>query len=370
MTDLRLRGLTRRFGDVLALDHLDLDVGGGSITVLLGPSGCGKTTALRLIAGLLTPTAGQVWFGDREVTAVPAERRGAVMVFQDHRLFPFLSAGDNVAFGLRLRGVDRRERRRAAEGVLERVGLAGLAGRRPSELSSGQRQRVALARALVLDPEVLLLDEPLANLDAHLRADLRDLLLDLQRERDLTMVVVTHDQEEAVVLATDIALLFDGRLHQHGAPRAFYERPATARTARFFGNRNLVPGTRHGAVVDTPLGRLVVPEGAPGGDDVWVLLRPERLQVVRGAVDLPQVTGRVRSSVYLGTRTRVEVEVAGARLRVDAADDALADAGPGTLLTVARPPGAVWTVPRDDHALPPPVSDPEVLATTDVTEPA
>ncbi len=348
MSDLHLEGLTRRFGDVVALDHLDLDIAGGSITALLGPSGCGKTTALKLMAGLLPPSAGRVRFGTQDVTDVAAERRGAVMVFQDHRLFPYLSAGDNVAFGLRMRGAGRRERRRAAAAALEQVGLAGLEGRRPAELSGGQRQRVALARALVLEPEVLLLDEPLANLDAHLRSGMRELILDLQRQRSLTTVVVTHHQEEAVVLAEDIALLFDGRLHQHGAPRTFFERPATARTARFFGATNLVPGRRQGRHVETPLGRLPVPEGAPGGADVWVLVRPERLVVVRGETDLPQVTGRVRSSVYLGTRTRVEVEVAGVRLTVDASDDALADAGPGTHLRLALPPAALWTVPRDD----------------------
>ncbi len=364
MTDIHLDGLTRRFGDVLALDDLHLDVAGGSITALLGPSGCGKTTALQLVAGLLRPTSGRVRFGDRDVTEVAAERRGAVMVFQDHRLFPYLTAGDNVAFGLRMRGVARRERRRTAAAALERVGLEGLAGRRPAELSSGQRQRVALARALVLEPEVLLLDEPLANLDAHLRAGMRELILDLQRDRQLTMVVVTHDQEEAVVLAGDIALLFDGRLHQHGAPRTFFERPATARTARFFGTTNLVPGHRSGRQVRTPLGVLHVPDGAPGsgadgtpehGSDsipgagaVWVLVRPERLRVDRGDTDHPRVTGRVLHSTYLGTRTRAEVEVAGVRLTVDASDDALADAGPGTSLTLVLPPAALWTVPRAD----------------------
>ncbi len=368
MTDIHLDGLTRRFGDVLALDDLHLDVAGGSITALLGPSGCGKTTALKLLAGLLRPTAGRVRFGDRDVTEVAAERRGAVMVFQDHRLFPYLSAGDNVAFGLRMRGVARRERRRSAAAALERVGLDGLAGRRPGELSSGQRQRVALARALVLEPEVLLLDEPLANLDAHLRAGMRELILDLQRDRELTLVVVTHDQEEAVVLAEDIALLFDGRLHQHGAPRTFFERPATARTARFFGTTNLVPGHRSGTQVHTPLGELHVPDGAPdsapdsgpdgrsgrgpdgapGGGAVWVLVRPERLQVDRGDSDHPRVTGRVLHSTYLGTRTRAEVEVAGVRLTVDASDDTLADAGPGTSLTLVLPPSALWTVPREE----------------------
>ena len=348
MTDIQLTGLTRRFGDVLALDDLHLDVAGGSITALLGPSGCGKTTALKLIAGLLRPTAGRVRFGDRDVTDVAAERRDAVMVFQDHRLFPYLSAGDNVAFGLRMRGVGRRERLRAAAEALEQVELAGLAGRRPAELSGGQQQRVALARALVLEPQVLLLDEPLANLDTHLRTGMRRLILDLQRERELTTVVVTHDQEEAVVLAEDIALLFDGRLHQHGAPRTFFERPATARTARFFGNTNLVPGRRRGTEVATALGRLHVPDGVPGDGAVWVLVRPERLQVDRGGTDHPRVTGRVHSSSYLGTRTRAEVEVAGVRLTIDASDDALADAGPGTSLSLALPPAALWTVPRED----------------------
>jgi ABC-type Fe3+/spermidine/putrescine transport system ATPase subunit len=351
MIDIRLERLTRRYGSVTALDGLTLDIGGGTVTALLGPSGCGKTTALKLMAGLLDPTGGRVLFDGRDVTDVPAERRGAVMVFQDHRLFPYLSAGDNVAFGLRMRGVPRRQRRREAEAALERVGLDGLADRRPAELSGGQQQRVALARALVLQPEVLLLDEPLANLDAHLREGMRELILDVQRELELTTVVVTHDQEEAVVLAEDIALLFDGRLHQHGAPRTFFEHPATERTARFFGAANLVAGRRHGDRVHTPIGNLRVPDGAPGGEEVWLAIRPERL-VVGGdpASDGQHVQGRVVSSAFLGTRTRAMVEVAGVRLTVDVADDALADVGPGTLLTLGLPAEALWTVPREATA--------------------
>jgi ABC-type Fe3+/spermidine/putrescine transport system ATPase subunit len=351
MIDIRLEKLTRHYGSVTALDGLTLDIGGGTVTALLGPSGCGKTTALKLMAGLLDPTSGRVLFDGRDVTAVPAERRGAVMVFQDHRLFPYLSAGDNVAFGLRMRGVPRQQRRREAEAALERVGLDDLADRRPAELSGGQQQRVALARALVLQPEVLLLDEPLANLDAHLREGMRELILDVQRERDLTTVVVTHDQEEAVVLAEEIALLFDGRLHQHGAPRTFFEHPATERTARFFGAANLVAGRRHDDRVHSALGTLRVPDGAPGGDEVWLTIRPERL-VVGGAsaADGQHVQGRVVSSAFLGTRTRATVEVAGVRLTVDVADDALADVGPGTLLTLGLPAEALWTVPRDRMA--------------------
>jgi ABC-type Fe3+/spermidine/putrescine transport system ATPase subunit len=350
MIDVHLDDLTRRYGTVTALDGLTIDIGGGSVTALLGPSGCGKTTALKLMAGLLDPTAGRVRFGDRDVTDVPAERRGAVMVFQDHRLFPYLSAGDNVAFGLRMRGVPRRKRRRAAEEALERVGLGGLAARRPAELSGGQRQRVALARALVLRPDVLLLDEPLANLDAHLRADMRELILGVQRERELTTIVVTHDQEEATILAEDIALLFDGRLHQNGAPRTFFEHPATERTARFFGPTNLVPGRRSRDQVDTPFGRLHVPDGAPSGSDVWLTVRPERLAVGGPPTGHQQVQGRVLSSAFLGTRTRATVDVAGARLTVDVTDDALADVGPGTILTLGLPPDALWTVPREPGA--------------------
>jgi ABC-type Fe3+/spermidine/putrescine transport system ATPase subunit len=358
--DIRLEGLTRRYGDVVALDELTLDIGGGTVTALLGPSGCGKTTALKLIAGLLDPSAGRVRFAGRDVTEVPAERHGAVMVFQDHRLFPYLSAADNVAFGLRMRGVPRQERRRRAFALLERVGLEGLGDRRPAELSGGQQQRVALARALVLQPDVLLLDEPLANLDAHLREGMRELILDVQRERELTTVVVTHDQEEAVVLAEDIGLLFDGRLHQHGAPRTFFEHPATERTARFFGATNIVPGRRHGDLVHGPLGRLRVVEGAPGGPDVWVTIRPERISVgAAAAVHDHRVEGRVISSAFLGTRTRAVVEVAGIRLTVDVADDALADVGPGSVLTLVLPHDALWTVPRDttEATAPSPGSD-------------
>ena len=348
MTAIELDDLTLRYGEVTGIEDLTLDLAPGEITAFLGPSGCGKTTVLKLIAGLLSPTSGRVRFDGRDVTDVVAEKRGAVMVFQDHRLFPHLSVGDNVAFGLRMRGVARAERRAAADRMLARVGLPDVADRRPSALSGGQRQRVALARALVLDPAVLLLDEPLANLDAHLRDGMRALIADLQRERELTTVVVTHDQEEAVVLADHLALVFDGRLHQHGAPRTFFERPATARTARFFGSPNLIPGRRDGREVATALGRLSVPDGAPSGDEVLVVVRPERLRVVD--VDVAEVTGTVRGVRFLGTRTRAEVDVADQRLVLDTTGGELADLGPGRTVGLALPPDALWTVPAEWHA--------------------
>jgi ABC-type Fe3+/spermidine/putrescine transport system ATPase subunit len=261
MTAISLSSLTKRFGEVTALDGLDLELPAGRITALLGPSGCGKTTTLKLIGGLTTPTDGSVRFDGVDQSGVRAEHRQAVMVFQDHLLFPYLSVADNVAFGLRMRGVGGRRRRALAEEMLERVGLPGTAERSPEELSGGQRQRVALARALVVEPQVLLLDEPLASLDPHLRDGMRDLILEVQRDLAVTTVVVTHDQEEAAVLADRIAVMFDGRVAQVGTARELHDRPAGETVARFLGSPNLLPGVRSGHVVATAAGDLAVPNG-------------------------------------------------------------------------------------------------------------
>jgi len=363
---LHLRGITKRYGEVVALDAVDLEVAPGLITTLVGPSGCGKSTLLGVVAGLTAPTAGRVHLGGRDVTDLPAERRGAVLVFQEHRLFPFLTAVEDVAFGLRMRGVPRRERGRRAAEMLERVGLGGLGGRRPAELSGGQRQRVALARALVLDPQVLLLDEPLSSLDPHLRDGLRELVVELQRERELTTVVVTHDREEAVVFGDRLAVLLDGRLHQHAGPRDVVERPATGEVARFIGATEVLPGRRSRDAVTTPIGPLPLPAAAPsaGGDpgdgaDVEVVLRRDRLRLraVGDAPDDPTGThgrarsdrcllaGRVAAARYLGTRTRVTVSVDGHELTVEAPSAELAALGAGAAVTLEIPAEAVWLVP-------------------------
>ncbi|MCC5947142.1 MAG: ABC transporter ATP-binding protein [Nitriliruptoraceae bacterium] len=376
MTAIVLEGVTHDYGATRALDHVSLEVGSGTVTALLGPSGCGKTTALKVIAGLVSPTRGRVRLGDRDVTDVPAERRDAVMVFQDHRLFPYLTAVDNVAFGLRMRGVGARQRRARAAEALERVGLGGLGDRRPDALSGGQQQRVALARALVLEPRVLLLDEPLASLDTHLRDDLRALILEIHREHDLTTVVVTHDREEATVLADEIALLFDGRVHQHGAPRSFFERPRSARSARFFGAVNLLPATASSTAanstgpdgaaagsigpssagsdlrLDTPFGAIDGVPGAVGSGAAWVTIRPERVVVDPAAdrVDVHRVEGRVVAASFLGDRTRAVVDVDGTEVTVDVHDDALIDAGPGRSVRLGLPINALWTIPRESSA--------------------
>jgi ABC-type Fe3+/spermidine/putrescine transport system ATPase subunit len=232
---LRLDRVSAGYGKGLVLQDLTLRTEPGRLTAVLGPSGCGKTTLLKLVAGLLVPETGDIWFGGERMTGVAAEKRGIAMVFQKPLLFPHMTVADNVAFGLTMRGWDAERRRSAVEDALRMVQLEGFGGRRPQELSGGQEQRVALARALVTAPRVLLLDEPLSALDENLRADMRALVRDLQRRLGITTIFVTHDQREACEISDEIALLLGGRLAQMGPARVFYTDPASAAVARFFG---------------------------------------------------------------------------------------------------------------------------------------
>lgn len=311
MTHVTLHSLSKTYDrHHPAVADVCLDIPCGRITALLGPSGCGKTTLLKMIAGLLPPSAGDVCFDGQSVLHVPAERRGAVMVFQNHLLFPTMSVFDNVAFGLKMRGETKAVIGERVAAMLDLVKLSGFEHRRPHQLSGGQRQRVALARALVIEPKVLLLDEPLSNLDAHLRNEMRDLIYGLQRQLGITTVVVTHDQEEAVILADQIALIFDGALHQVGAPDDFYERPKTEAIARFFGGANFIPGHQSGAYVDTAFGPFRhrgcrLPDGP-----VLATIRPENIRLVADDETDNTVDGTVVSRVYAGTHTRLRVQAA------------------------------------------------------------
>ena len=293
---ISLRGVAKRYGDVTALHPLDLEVEGGTLVTLLGPSGCGKTTLLRLVAGLETASEGAILIGGRDVTRLPAGERNVSMVFQSYALFPHMTVRENVAYGLVSSGLGKREAVQRAEAALESVGLAGFGARMPSEVSGGQQQRVAVARALVLEPQVLLLDEPLSNLDARLRRSMREDIRALQQRLSLTCLYVTHDQQEALAVSDRIVVMRDGRVAQAGTPEELYTRPNSLFVAGFMGDANQLRGVlaADGTLQIGPLRLQVVAEGvAPGELDVVV--RPEAIRFATAG--LP---ARVRRASYMG----------------------------------------------------------------------
>jgi spermidine/putrescine ABC transporter ATP-binding subunit len=364
---IAIREASKRFGPVLAVDRVSLDVRDGELFTLLGPSGCGKTTLLRLVAGFHRPDTGRILFGEREVTDLPPYARNIGMVFQNYALWPHMTVFQNVAYGLRLRRVRGAElETRVAEG-LRKVNLSGLGARYPGQLSGGQQQRVALARVLVLSPDILLLDEPLSNLDAKIRVQVRAEIRTLQQELGITTVYVTHDQEEALSLSDRVAVMRDGRVLQLGPPRELYERPRTRFVADFVGTNNLVPGTVVDAAgetvtVDTGLGRLRArpPKGGeslPVGRPTVLAIRPENVTVGTPGAD-PTSTdgnrcpGRIALAAYLGNTLRYDVEaVGGLTLKADIRDpwhhEPLAR---GTPVTLAFPPSVTLALPDDEPA--------------------
>jgi len=305
-TELVLDGLTKRLGTHTALNGLDLTVAGGEFVALLGPSGCGKSTALNLLAGLLTPTAGSIRLDGKRIDTVPAERRDFGMVFQNYALFPHLTVADNVGFGLRVRRLGRAERVRRVTDVLCLVQLADQADKYPGQLSGGQQQRVAIARAVVTEPRLVLMDEPLSNLDAKLRLDTRTEIRLLHQELGLTTVYVTHDQQEALSLADRLVVLRDGTVQQIGTPAAVYETPANSYVAAFVGYRNALPGVlRGGNRVDVGATTLVVGQQLPDFGRAVVMIRPDDL-VITGFANANALPVRVRVCEYQGRHFAVE----------------------------------------------------------------
>jgi putative spermidine/putrescine transport system ATP-binding protein len=276
---LRLSGVGRRFGDRSALDRLDLTVTGGEFVALLGHSGCGKSTALNCVAGLLPLSAGSIWLDERRIDTVPPERRGFGMVFQNYALFPHMSVRRNVGFGLRMRGVPRAEAGRRVDEALRLVQLTGYANQLPGQLSGGQQQRVAIARAVVVEPPLVLMDEPLSNLDAALRLELRTEIRRLHQELGLTTLYVTHDQEEALSLADRLVVLRDGTVQQIGTPQELYRSPVNPHVAAFMGYRNLLPvqvtGGRDGTVTVAGNGFTLTGTGDAAPGEAVAAIRPE-----------------------------------------------------------------------------------------------
>jgi ABC-type Fe3+/spermidine/putrescine transport system ATPase subunit len=311
--------LTKRFGSLAAVSEVSLSIEEGEMFTLLGPSGCGKTTLLRLLAGFYTPDAGEIRFGDRVVNDVPPHERGIGMVFQNYALWPHMTVSENVSYGLKLRKVSSSDMATRVQGVLAKVGLTGLGGRYPGQLSGGQQQRVALARALVLNPQMLLLDEPLSNLDAKIRVQVRAEIRKLQKELGITAVYVTHDQEEALAMSDRIAVFNLGKTCQVGPPKALYERPTTRFVADFIGINNLIEGTVRsvagsGLRADTALGELVAIHDEPlrVGDRCVICIRPENI-VLNGQTggEKNHLNGKIAFTAYLGNTLRYDVDLGG-----------------------------------------------------------
>ena len=355
MTEIELQGVSKVYrsggGAVRAVDDVSLAVEPGEFFFLLGPSGCGKTTLLRIVAGLLAPSAGKVLLGGRDVTGVPVEKRGTAMVFQNYALWPHMTVGQNVQFGPRMKGLPRAKRRELADENLRRVQMEGFAARRPNQLSGGQQQRVALARALAAQGRCLLLDEPLSNLDARLRLHMRGELRRLVKETGTTGLYVTHDQKEALSMADRIAVMNEGRLAQVGSPEQLYRRPASRFVADFLGEANFLPGevlrASPPAEVKTPAGVLrSAREAPPAGTRVFCCVRPEQVRFAmpgtRKSEGSSSFPATIESETFLGETRQFVCRLAGdARWKVTCFAAASPSVTPGEIVELWVAPGDV-----------------------------
>jgi iron(III) transport system ATP-binding protein len=349
MAELTIDRLVKRFGGVTAVDNVSIHVKDGEFLTLLGPSGCGKSTTLAAIAGLDRPDEGRiavggtVWFDGGSAAYLPPERRNAGLVFQSYALWPHMSVFDNCAFPLKLRRVAAGRRKERVVEALRLVEMERYADRFPHQLSGGQQQRVALARTLVYEPTILLLDEPLSNLDAKLRERARSWLSRLTKQVGLTTVYVTHDQAEALALSDRIAVMRDGRVSQLGSPREIYEQPADPFVADFIGSSNFLRGTMRDGAVELPSGRTLAVGGGralAAGSEVVVAVRPERLSVVAGPAAADVVEATVVDRSYLGARWLYHLELDGEAIRVESAE-----AVPGAQAFIRIPPEACVVFP-------------------------
>ncbi len=326
MIDIHIEGVVKKFGSVLALDRIDLSIKAGELFFLLGPSGCGKTTLLRLIAGFYTPDDGKVFFGNEEVSKIPPHKRKTGMVFQSYALWPHMTVRGNVAFGLEQKKLPKEKVQSLVNEALESVQMLPYADRKPNELSGGQQQRVALARALAIRPRCLLLDEPLSNLDAKLRNEMRTEIQRICKENALTTIYVTHDQKEALSIADRIAVLSKGKVEQTGTPLELYKRPKNRFVANFIGETNFIRGkvVRVGAgeaLVRTSIGdyrgALIEQNAEPQeGQEVTICIRPESLKLEYAAAEENSTQGMIGSAIYFGEVAHYEFIINDVRLKI------------------------------------------------------
>ena len=355
MARVRLQAVSKTFGCVCAIQEIDLDVSDGEFFSLLGPSGCGKTTTLRIIAGFEAPSSGRVLFGDTEVTSMPPQKRDVGMVFQNYALFSHMTVGGNVAFGLRARKVEKSAIPARVERALQLVDMQGYESRPITALSGGQQQRVALARALVIEPKILLLDEPLSNLDARLRVETREQIRALQRRLGITTFYVTHDQEEALAQSDRLAVLLDGRCAQIGAPRQMYNAPASRQVMAFLGKANFVPAAVHGqenGQLDVQISsewsmRLPAP-AAPVQEKVILGFRPHAVKLFPERPAQPSPGARVTDVIYTGAIDEIILEHRGVVMTAQRLNDRdTATVRPGDVVPFSVPAESVRVFPAE-----------------------
>ncbi len=345
MTHLVLRDLSKQYGQAVAVERVDLELDRGKFLALLGPSGCGKTTTLRMIAGLIEPSGGSIVVDGTDVTRTPPYRRDMGLVFQSYALFPHMDVARNVAFGLRMRGIGGAETTARVAEALAMVRLTGFEGRRPRQLSGGQQQRVALARALVIRPQLLLLDEPLSNLDAKLREEMRTEIRDIQQSLGTTTVFVTHDQTEALAMADLVAVMDAGRVAQLGTPADIFERPATPFVAGFVGRINALPGEAEGEQVRIGTHTLRAAGAARG--PVTLMVRPHRVALAARQGATNRLDGTVRRLTYVGEVLEIELDVGGLALKIErSTDEGLAGLAPGVAASAFFAPEQTLVFPR------------------------
>jgi len=327
MVTVDLEGVTKKFKDVVAVNDVSLVIEDGELFTLLGPSGCGKTTLLRCVAGFYLPERGRILFDDLDVTNVPPNLRETGMVFQNYALWPHMSIFDNVAYGLKIRKMEKQHIEEKVNDILDLVKLKGLSERYPYQLSGGQQQRVALARALVIEPKVLLLDEPLSNLDAKLRIEMRNEISRIQKRLDITTIYVTHDQEEALAISDRLTVIDMGIIQQVGAPVDIYSHPSNYFVADFIGECNLIPGKVTGlddyVELETKIGKLkgVYENDVSSlkiGQEAYAAIRPEHFELQKATEDDNHVSGKVKYSQYFGKINRLFIDSNGSRLMADA----------------------------------------------------